>query len=683
MSYDYSSESNSLDLVNPYVFQNRILFASGTALLLTSLYIFFKAQQALQLSLIGKSILFCLLGIGLSCVAVSLFAKAMQRLKFYFGRDKPSSLATDVPLGTTGSSEQAIHLQSLLRQRALAYAEPQGALQSVLYHRFPKLLTAPIWVQNFANQYFLNLCTVLATFLSFLIAWFFAKEGVTETWVSLIYFLASVFWLIKPYSTVQRQSLTMSHLIMLMVAAIMLPILLGLLATMLPSLLGLTFHTQIFVLLGCATISSLLLLCAALGQTTDTPITQVSNELLRVSMSSPPATLFQEIERIQQMQWTDNIPNRCYSRLEPSTPVTSLGGSFAGDLLQETQPMPIQGRNTSDTHSIFADSSRKFLGFSDVFAVFLIGVSILFILIFVNGFNTQHSSQYISPDKMLTPSISSNLKNKVNIATNISENSMPKSTAQSKLLINWSMQNWSLLTGAFMMISAALFCLKNAAYLWGRFDFKSNLLWVTVQGNYQTATLGTGNNFSGQMHTENKFVRVEDMTVNIWRTCIESVCFGANSPRQVTSMFATQKEAKDLVNDLLTYINGQSILTVPQSDRDRYKMSTLFQAEQILKTGKSVANSIDAVNFHTDTLLQNDTTTPSKTIHNILNTLNALEPTDIEHPNNSDALINLDTPVEISDIQIDEVVSPFKFCSVCGARHLLSAKFCSKCGAVV
>lgn len=682
MSYDYSSESNSLDLVNPYVFQNRILFASGTALLLTSLYIFFKAQQALQLSLIGKSIFFCLLGIGLSCVAVSLFAKAMQRLKFYFGRDKPSSLATDVPLGMTGNSEQAIHLQSLLRQRALAYAEPQGALQSVLYHRFPKLLTAPIWVQNFANQYFLNVCTVLATFLSFLIAWFFAKEGVTETWVSLIYFLVSVFWLIKPYSTVQKQSLTMSHLIMLMVAAIMLPILLGLLATRLPSLLGLTFHTQIFVLLGCTLISSLLLLCAALGQTTDTPITQVSNELLRVSMSSPPATLFQEIERIQQMQWTDNIPNRCYSRLEPSTPITSLGGNFTGDLLQETQPMPVQGRNTSDTQSIFADSSRKFLGFSDVFAVFLIGVSILFILIFVNGFansfsfnnqySSQHSTQYLnqytSTEKMsMTPPVLSNLKNKT--TTNITDyqNSTAKNTTQPRLLIDWTAQNWSLLTGAFMMISAALFCLKNAAYLWGRFDFKSNILWVTVQGNYQTATLGTGNNFSGQMHTENKFVRVEDMTVNIWRTCIESVCFGANSPRQVTSMFATQKEAKDLVNDLLAYINGQSILTAPQSDRDRYKMSTLFQAEHILKTGKPAVNPIDVVNCHTDTLLQNDTTVSPKTIHNTLNT----------------PLDDLDVSVMMPELQADEVVLQFKFCSVCGTRHLLNAKFCSKCGAVV
>ncbi len=676
MSYDYSSESNSLDLVNPYVFQNRILFASGTALLLTSLYIFFEAQQALKLSLIGKSILLCLLGIGLSCVATSLFAKAMQRLKFYFGRDKPSSLATDVPLGMTGNSEQALHLQSLLRQRALVYAEPQGVLQSVLYHRFPRLLTAPILIQDFANQYFLNLCTVLVIFLSFLTAWFFTKEGVTETWISLIYFLVSIFWLIKPYSTVQRQSLTMSHLIMLMVAAIVLPILLGLLATMLPSLLGLMFHTQIFVLLGCTLISSLLLLCAALGQVTDTPITQVSNELLRISMSSPPATLFQEIERIQQMQWTDNIPNRCYSRLEPSTPVTSLGGSFTGDLLQETQPMPIQGRNTSDTQSIFADASRKFLGFSDVFAVFLMGVSILFILIFVNGFvnsfnnglNNQGSSQYASTEKnLITPTVLF----------------ASKSTAQPKLLIDWKLQNWSLLTGAFMMISAALFCLKNAAYLWGRFDFKSNLLWVTVQGNYQTATLGTGNSFSSQMHTENKFVRVEDMTVNIWRTCIESVCFGVNSPRQMTSMFATQKEAKDLANDLLTYINGQSILTAPQSDRDRYKMSTLFQAERILKTGKPAANPIDVINFHIDSLLKNDTTDSSKTVHNTVNTTNTLKSTAIKYPKDIKYPDGLDVPVAMHEPQDDDTVLQFKFCSVCGTRHLLSAKFCSKCGAVV
>lgn len=646
MSYDYSSESNRLDLNNPYIFQNRILFACATALLLTGLYLFFQVQQALRASLIGKSLLLCSIGVGLSMVAVGLFMKAIQRLKFYFGRDKPQSLAADVPIGTTGHSDQAVHLQTILRQRALIYAEPQGVLQNLLYHRFPKLLTAPIWVQQFANQYFSNVCTVFVTFLSFLMAWLFAKDPVTETCVSFIYFLMSIFWLIKPYSKEQKILLKPLHLIILMFTGIVLPILIGLLVKYLPLflrdfLLNLTFHTQVFLLLICTLVASILLLYAALSQTIDSPVTQVSNELLRLSMNSPPSSIFQEIERILQMQWTDNIPNRCYSRLEPNTPISNFSGDFTGNLLQETQPMPIEGRNQSDTHSVFTDSTRKFLGFTDIFAVLLIGVAILFVYIFIHSFQT----------------------------------------VQSGLTMHWVSQNWSILTGAAMMIGVALFCLKNSAYLWGRFDFQSHILWVTVQGSYQTATLGTGNNFSGQMHTTNKFVRVEDMTVNIWRACIESVCFGANNPRQITSMFATQKESKELANSLLDYVNNQSVLTVPESERDKHKMNALFQVENRLKSSIHAINTDNYKELSDYARLSSQTEKIDNQIDNSVDIMPVSSHAGNKHEmSNTDSVFNIKAK---SPNHANETGLQFKFCSACGERHVLPAKFCTKCGVAV
>lgn len=593
MAYDYSSESKSLELINPYIFQNRVLFFCGTVLLITGLYAFIEARQALMYTLHTQFIIILILGIGFSVVAIGMFAKAMQRLKFYFGRGKPNSLAGEVPLGINGDSASAHTLQDMLRQRALSYAEPIGALQSFLYHQFPKIMTAPTVVQQFAKHHFFNICTVATACISFLAAWFLAKDAQTQSWVGLIYFLICVFWLIKPYSGSVSHPLRTSHIVVLVVTGILLPIVVSLFSTKLPNLMGLTFHLQAFVLLLCAMISSLLLLCAALGQTAQAPITEVSNELVRMSMQSPPATMFEELARKQQSQWTENIPNRCYARIEPLTPVSSAGGSFSGELFEETQPLPMKGRNVSDTQGVWSDKSRKYLAATDIFAAFLSILTAVFVVIFINNFK-----------------------------------------ANADLLT----QSWNLLSGALMMVSVALFCFKNAAGLWGRFDFESTLLWVTAQGSYQTSKLGTGNQFNSQLQTENKLVRVEDMTVNIWRTRIESVCFGANSERQMTAMFATQKEAKQLAADLQRYVNGQSILAAPQSNADIQKMSALSNASKALRDDEDGGAGRSQVE---KMLTSGDSQQVPEGLEIVKN----------------------------------------KFCNQCGTTQALVAKFCSNCGA--
>jgi hypothetical protein len=653
MSYDYSSESTKLDLVNPYIFQNRVLFACATVLLLMGAYAFIEARFALQTGVSGQFLLLCALGFGLSTVALGLFTQAMKRLKFYFGRGKPESLAPEIPLGVNGDSILARNLQTLLRQRALGYTEPEGALQSVLYHRFPQLMTAPFVVQGFAKQYFYNLCTVLATLLSFLAAWFFSKDDTTQAWVSLAYFLTSVFWLVKPYAMDENRPLRTTHLIGLVAAGILLPMLLGVLSMKLPPLLGLTFHVQTFVLLICALVSSGLLLSAALKQTTDAPVTEVSNELLRLSMQSPPATLFEELARKQQAQWTEKIPNRCYVRIEPVTPINAPGGSFTGDYLEETQPMPILGRNDSDNISVFANPSRKFLALSDLFAALLIAVSALFVVIFIAT---------LSIDQVHTPNI--DLKNAAkNAASNnssanatqpaietlaspligVKDKPVSLENLKPSLRTNTTLSmNWAVLSGALMMISVALFCFKNSARLWGRFDFESIVVWVTAQGSYQTAKLGTGNGFNSQLQTENKIVRVEDMTVNLWRTRIETVCFGDKGGRQITSMYATHQEAQELAADLQAYVDGQSVLTAPQSARDSQKIAGLFQAGNALKVGEALLKD-------------------------------PLKATEGVHPN-VDSLLRVD---RADAVPLDAKV---KFCSECGSKQAFSVKFCSDCG---
>jgi predicted nucleic acid-binding Zn ribbon protein len=500
-----------------------------------------------------------------------------------------------VPLGVNGDSKAARDLQDMLRQRALSYAEPVGALQSYLYHQFPKVMTAPIVVQYFAKQHFFNICTIATAFISFLVAWLLASDPQTQSWIGLIYFIICAGWLIKPYSNSDSNPLKTSHIIGLVVASILLPIFISLLSSKLPDLNGLTFHLQTFVLLFCAMVSSILLFFAALGQTTDAPATQVSNELLRMSMQAPPASMFEELARRQQTHWTENIPNRCYARIEPQTPIGSGSGTFTGELFEETQPLPMKGRNVSDTAGMFADRSRKFLAMTDIFAVVLTILVTVFVVLFIRHLSVN---------------------------------------------IDWVSQRWNLLSGASMMLCVALFCFQNASRLWGRFDFESTLLWVTAQGSYQTSKLGTGNQFSSQLQTENKLVRVEDMTVNIWRARIESVSYGSNTGRQLTAMFATQQEAKQLAADLLSYVGGQSVLAAPNSSMDLQKIAAISQASEALRTGESTPTLTPALEkMLGGTAVKANTNSAASTA----------------------ALKN-------------------RFCNQCGQTQTQTAKFCSDCG---
>ena len=60
-------------------------------------------------------------------------------------------------------------------------------------------------------------------------------------------------------------------------------------------------------------------------------------------MNAPPSTLMDELDRIMQSAWTERIPNRRYARIEPVVAAATPSGNFAGELFEESQPLPISG----------------------------------------------------------------------------------------------------------------------------------------------------------------------------------------------------------------------------------------------------------------------------------------------------------------------------------------------------
>ena len=107
MSYEYGSESKLLELPNPYQLQNRLLWLCAALLVAAGVVSLLWARSAMEASalrLVGAPLLAGLLLLAAGLVAAAV---AARRLRFFFGRGRPASLAPEIPTGATGGSPAA------------------------------------------------------------------------------------------------------------------------------------------------------------------------------------------------------------------------------------------------------------------------------------------------------------------------------------------------------------------------------------------------------------------------------------------------------------------------------------------------------------------------------------------------------------------------------------------------
>ena len=589
MGYDYSSDSKTFDVPNPYKLQNRLMFVSSAVLLLAGGYCLWQTRNLMQAAAGVHLVAPLLCSIGLLLGGLWLAARAASRLRFFFGRGRPLSLAPEIANGTYGSSRQADALKETIRHGALTYPEPRGALEGLLYDRVPHLITAPRALQDQARLHFFNLAALSSTLISFVLAWGVLGDATTRPWVGLLYGVFGAFFLLRPVTQHDQAAMGTSRLVLLILAAVLAPVLLGMLGPKLPYLGALSLHVQVFALLIGSLVVVALAMAATLAQVDAPPQTRTSSELARVSMQGPPAALIDEIDRVMQEQWTERVPNRRYSRLEPQTPLSQKSGSFTGELLEETQPVPRSVMAVPSFGAALSSAMHRWLVVSDLISTALLSIAAVLILVFMGRFDA------FSP---LTGNVLSYLGTAV----------------------------------IFMMVAG--FGLRNAALLWGRFDFTSEVTWVELQGNYQISRVGTGNQFSSQMQTESEIVRVESMTLRVWRARLESIVFGKDNARQVTALFSTDAEARAMSALLTQFAQNQSVIAAPQAAEDQRRLAMIGQSSQVLAATSGDAN--------------------------------------VPVP----ALLAQQTPATA----LPAAVPVGKFCTACGTRMPAEARFCPECG---
>jgi len=591
LAYDYSSDNRRLELPNPFRIQNLFLFACAAIALAGGVTALAWARAAIEANSVRLGVAPLLVGVALLAAGFTFALVAARRLRFFFGRGRPRSLAGEVALGATGNSPRADHLKATLRQGGLEYPEPQGALNGLLYHAVPRLITAPLVVQALAQRHFFNALSFVVTLASYVFAWGLLGTEATRPLISIVYFVFGAVVLLRPLVSGDQARLGTGALIALVVAAIVGPVAAGLLGSALPSV-RYTMAGQALFLLVCALLAVVLILHALHAQIDASPQTQRSCEQRTLSMNGPPGALLTELDRTLQQAWTQQIPNRRYARAEPATEGAAGSGRFAGELLEETQPMPISGTAPVTLAGALARPRHAALVVLDLYATLLTVFGVVCALVYVRGFD---------PSRLLHE--------------------------------GWG--RTATVGYAAVCLGVAAFCFKSAGAIWGRFNFESVLVWVELQGTWQSSRIGTGNPFNSRLQTENDIVRVEAMTLRVWRARIESVVFGKDGVRQVTAMYATSQEAQRLASDLEAFAGRQSVFVAPRAGEDGQRLDALRATESLL--GGATAPAAPAA------------------------ALSAAP----EAPRVTTAA---DRP---------------RFCTACGTRADAGAKFCSNCGAAL
>ena len=553
MSYDYSSESKLLELPNPYQLQNRLLWLCAAVLMIGGVTALFWARAAMQenaLRLVAGPLIagLAMIAAGLVCAATSA-----RRMRFFFGRGRPKSLAPDLPVGANGGSKAADAVKEILRQGGITYPEPQGAVEGMLYHWAPKLITSPSEVQFQAQRYVFNLAAIVATLASFIVSWLLFGNAATRPWIGLLYFAFGLFVLLKPLVSGDRAKFSRFTLLGLIAAAILAPVAIGLIGNKLPSLSGFETTVQTLVILVGSAVACGIAVIAILAQVDVAPQTRTSALQSRLSMNAPPASLMDELDRLMQSSWTEAIPNRRYARIDPATTAATPSGSFAGELFEESQPLPAAGTKPPSFAAALGEPRHRPLLLLDLYATVLVIAAVVMSLVFVRQFDV---------------------------------------TAP------WRDNRFSLIGTSAILAVVAAFCFQAAARLWGRFNFESVLTWVEMVGTYQTSRIGTGNNFNSRMNTENDVIRTEAMTLRIWRARIESVVFGKDAERQVTAMFSTEQEALALSADLTRFARSQSVLVAPFSGEDQARIAALNAGERAMLPAADAAGAAAQVQQH-------------------------------------------------------------------------------------
>lgn len=537
MAYDYNSQDNRFDFPNPYRVENFFYFCGSVILILGGIVLLITARSAMGNNT-SVAALPLLIGIAMLIHGMVMSGKAMTRLRFYFGRGQPASLAQNLTPDQNGTTKDAAVLTDLMRHSSLAYPEPKGPINGLLYSLFPNLIFSPAYVQTVAQRQFQNALAFSVTLLSLLISLLGTSHD-SASWLGLFYFVMALFILIKPVEKGAQgeANIGIKGIIGLVIVAILGPVIVPMITKGMAPPSWLPGAGQAALVMVCGIVGIVLFFRAVMSQSqSGTPTVNMAVVQDTLTMNSHPNQIMDELERKMQDSWVASLPNRVYTRIIPKVLLNQESGIFEGEAVQETQPVPRGEIADMTWKSCFSEPRYRWLGWLNSFGV----VTLFFAVVLLSLFGAKFFNGTV-------------------IDTGYS--------AAATLGISfWMLGN---------------FCFRAGGVLWGRFDFVSQLIWVEMKGNYQASKMDYGNQFTDRIKTEKKVINIETMTLRVWVAEIESVAFGKDSRRSILAMRGLKDKAEGLHRVLKDFGTQQSMIVAPTSSVDMQRAHALASMNNI------------------------------------------------------------------------------------------------------
>lgn len=601
MSYEFSDRSQKLNLPNPYRIENLFLYAAGTIFLLTGLIILLSVRGHLQDGKLDAGVAGALVVAVLILLAGAAWIwRGASQLNYFVGRGLPQGLAPEIPEGQDGTTGPGQEVREMLRNGAVTFQDPG---HNPLYRFMPNLIFAPQIVRAAASRLAQNAVALATYIVSMALALLILPNAHTANWLGLFYLALGYLVIFQPMirgnlnaqsNTLNEAKLSIGLLVSLVVVAVIGPVFLALFQSFLPTLPMLHINIALFLTALAsfvATVFGLVTLSTQMGPPPQSVGSAQTTEVF--TMNAHPAKLMEQVDRMLMDRWKEGIPNRRYLRHSPE--VKGRQGQFRLELVEETQPMPRERVMPEGLWHAFALPQFRWLALlSAWFALLMIGVAFA-------AFGLAHAFMNDS---------------------------------------NFSA--WLMFTVGLSV--AAVYAMRSAHALWGRYDFRSTVVWVQVQGSYESAHMEMGRVLSDSLKSEKDVINIEAMTLRVWASEIDTVLFERTGLRQILAMRGLVEYAEHMAHELRSFGMERTTLVTPQSSID------MQRAAQIGQLNSAIGNNSD----------------PSLSLTAALSQVSETKATQ--------------GSAHISSPALPQASVKALFCHQCGQRAAHEDRFCGSCG---
>lgn len=378
MAFDYGSMG--LGIPNPFKKEGLIRLTKGVLQTLIGAYAIYEGVSEVKTSMVYAWAMVAtgaiILGVGLKSMGAGL----MAMLRFFVGRNMPTSLAYNHAPSERETASQEANIvgytrstlyEMLMGRKNQTFSEPVGLIARLIHSIFPRLLYLPAPIRNLAQRIVKSWLSTATWVLSYLIVTFVCVTGlagdagaaIQQFYMFVLLIALMVVWSgqadpIARSGSQKVEASSSGSIVGVVIMSLVFPIILGYGINLVTGILSaeeIALGTQIWsgvesisstalilLVLTLASLSCGLLLYLVYARTTVTdPKTEVSELKENWQESVHPREIFINLENIVMAERRyREVPNRVYEVLDPTLEQESAGkGSFKGALMQETQPV--------------------------------------------------------------------------------------------------------------------------------------------------------------------------------------------------------------------------------------------------------------------------------------------------------------------------------------------------------